>query len=148
MATTKTRVNKIANVCVPVADQDRAVDFYVGKLGLEMRVDVPFGEGYRWIEVGLPGQTTTIARDARSSTNRRLLPEPWLSGSASRQRASRPVHGIIAPLASLAPRVGASGTLRFNPDRGRPLLSVRIHEGNRRSPASCERVLQRGHQFS
>ena len=61
MATTKTRVNKIANVCVPVADQDRAVEFYVGKLGLEMRVDVPFGEGDRWIEVGLPGQTTTIA---------------------------------------------------------------------------------------
>jgi len=61
MATTATRVNKIANVCIGIADQDRAVEFYVGKLGFEKRVDVPFGGSYRWIEVGLPDQTTTIA---------------------------------------------------------------------------------------
>jgi catechol 2,3-dioxygenase-like lactoylglutathione lyase family enzyme len=61
MPTTQTRVNKIANVCLPVADQDRAVEFYVDKLGFEMRVDVPFEGTLRWIEVGLPGQPTTIA---------------------------------------------------------------------------------------
>jgi catechol 2,3-dioxygenase-like lactoylglutathione lyase family enzyme len=44
-----------------VADQDAAVDFYVGKLGFEKRVDVPFGGGYRWIEVGLGDEATTIA---------------------------------------------------------------------------------------
>jgi catechol 2,3-dioxygenase-like lactoylglutathione lyase family enzyme len=54
-------VNKIATVIIPVADQDRAVDFYVGKLGFEKRVDVPYGGGHRWIEVGLEGQDTTIA---------------------------------------------------------------------------------------
>ncbi len=53
--------NKIATVIVPVADQDGAVDFYVNKLGFEKRVDVPFGNGYRWIEVGLGGEATTIA---------------------------------------------------------------------------------------
>ncbi len=61
MPSTKTRVNKIATVIVPVADQDRAVEFYVDKLGFEKRVDVPFGDGYRWVEVGLGEEVTTIA---------------------------------------------------------------------------------------
>jgi catechol 2,3-dioxygenase-like lactoylglutathione lyase family enzyme len=58
---TKTRVEKIANVVVPVIDQDRAIAFYVDKLGLEKRVDVPFGGDYRWVEVAPAGADTTIA---------------------------------------------------------------------------------------
>ena len=61
MSTTKTRVSKIGVVCIPVSDQDRAIDFYVDKLGFEKRVDVPFGNGYRWVEVGPAGAETTIA---------------------------------------------------------------------------------------
>ena len=61
MPSTKTRVNKVATVIVPVADQDRALGFYCDTLGFEPRVDVPFGGGYRWIEVGLPDESTTIA---------------------------------------------------------------------------------------
>ncbi len=57
----KTSANKIATVIVPVADQEKAVDFYVKKLGFEKRVDVPFGDGYHWIEVALGNETTTIA---------------------------------------------------------------------------------------
>jgi predicted enzyme related to lactoylglutathione lyase len=61
MSVSTTRANKIATVIIPVGDQDGAVDFYVNKLGFEKRVDVPFGNGYRWIEVGLGDETTTIA---------------------------------------------------------------------------------------
>lgn len=61
MASSKTGANKIATVIIPVADQDGAVDFYVNKLGFDKRVDIPFGNGYRWVEVGLGDQTTTIA---------------------------------------------------------------------------------------
>jgi catechol 2,3-dioxygenase-like lactoylglutathione lyase family enzyme len=61
MSVRTTRANKIATVIVPVADQDGAVDFYVDRLGFEKRVDVPFGNGYRWIEVGLGNEATTIA---------------------------------------------------------------------------------------
>ena len=61
MSASSTRANKIATVIIPVADQDGAVDFYVTKLGFEKRVDVPFGNGYRWIEVGLGNEATTIA---------------------------------------------------------------------------------------
>ena len=56
-----TRVSKLANVIVPVADQDRALQFYTEALGLEKRADVPFGDGIRWIEVGPPGADTPIA---------------------------------------------------------------------------------------
>jgi catechol 2,3-dioxygenase-like lactoylglutathione lyase family enzyme len=58
---TKTQVEKIATVVIPVADQDRAIDFYVDKLGFEKRMDVPFGGDYRWVEVGPAGADTTIA---------------------------------------------------------------------------------------
>jgi catechol 2,3-dioxygenase-like lactoylglutathione lyase family enzyme len=61
MTSTKTHVTKIGTVVVPVADQDREIEFYVDKLGFEKRADVPFGNGYRWVEVA-PGDTvTTIA---------------------------------------------------------------------------------------
>jgi catechol 2,3-dioxygenase-like lactoylglutathione lyase family enzyme len=61
MSDNTTRANKISTVVIPVSDQDEAVDFYVNKLGFEKRVDIPFGNGYRWVEVGLGNEVTTIA---------------------------------------------------------------------------------------
>lgn len=55
-----TRITGVGTVAVPVTDQDRALEFYVGRLGFETRRDLPFGEA-RWIEVAPPGATTTIA---------------------------------------------------------------------------------------
>lgn len=57
----KTRINKINTVIVPVADQDRAIEFYCEKLGFEKRLDIPFGNGYRWVEVAPGDAETTIA---------------------------------------------------------------------------------------
>jgi catechol 2,3-dioxygenase-like lactoylglutathione lyase family enzyme len=54
-------ITHLATVAIPVADQHRALDFYVGTLGFEVRLDAPFGDGLRWIEVAPPGATTTIA---------------------------------------------------------------------------------------
>ena len=57
-----TAIMGIRTVGVPVADQDRALEFYVGVLGLEKRLDVPAEQlGGRWIEVAPPGSATTIA---------------------------------------------------------------------------------------
>ena len=61
MPQTQTRINKVANVVIPVADQDGAIEFYVEKLGFEKRVDLPFGGAYRWVEVAPAGADTTIA---------------------------------------------------------------------------------------
>src|SRR5438046_8840370 len=58
---TATRIQKLGVVCVPVSDQERAIEFYVDTLGFEKRADVPFGNGYRWVEVAPAGAVTTIA---------------------------------------------------------------------------------------
>jgi len=60
-SSTSTRISKIGTVVIPVADQDRQIEFYVDTLGLEKRADVPFGNGYRWVEVAPPGAASTIA---------------------------------------------------------------------------------------
>jgi catechol 2,3-dioxygenase-like lactoylglutathione lyase family enzyme len=60
-ATTKTTVTKINTVCIGVTDQDAMIDFYVEKLGFTKRVDIPFGNGYRWVEVAAGDAETTIA---------------------------------------------------------------------------------------
>jgi catechol 2,3-dioxygenase-like lactoylglutathione lyase family enzyme len=54
-------INKIGTVVVPVSDQERAIEFYVEKLGFEKRTDVPVGNDYRWVEVAPAGADTTIA---------------------------------------------------------------------------------------
>jgi catechol 2,3-dioxygenase-like lactoylglutathione lyase family enzyme len=57
----KLNVTQVGRVVVPVSDTDRALDFYVGTLGLEKVVDLPMGEEARWVEVAIPGSVTTIA---------------------------------------------------------------------------------------
>jgi catechol 2,3-dioxygenase-like lactoylglutathione lyase family enzyme len=61
MSQTATRIKEIGRVMVPVSDQDAAVEFYVDKLGFELRADIPFGDGYRWIEVAPAGSSAAIA---------------------------------------------------------------------------------------
>ncbi len=54
-------IRKVGTVGVPVTDQDRALEFYVGTLGLNKTLEAPFGGGLRWIEVAPAGAPTTIA---------------------------------------------------------------------------------------
>ena len=55
-----TRISHAATVIVPVSDQDRAIEFYVGALGFEKRLDFHYGEGERWVEVAPPGAETRL----------------------------------------------------------------------------------------
>ncbi len=48
-------IRGISHVNVFVLDQDRAKDFYVDKLGFDVRTDVSM-DGFRWLTVGPPGQ--------------------------------------------------------------------------------------------
>jgi catechol 2,3-dioxygenase-like lactoylglutathione lyase family enzyme len=55
-------ITEIGRVAVPAADQDRALEFYVGTLGFELRSDETFADGkMRWIEVAPAGGSTAIA---------------------------------------------------------------------------------------
>jgi catechol 2,3-dioxygenase-like lactoylglutathione lyase family enzyme len=58
--TTGIGISQISTVIVPVSDQDRAIEFFLG-LGFEKRSDTPFGNGDRWVEVAPPGAATSIA---------------------------------------------------------------------------------------
>jgi lactoylglutathione lyase len=54
-------ISDIRTIGIPVVDQEKALAFYVDKLGFEKRLDVPMGEGARWIEVAPPDAAITIA---------------------------------------------------------------------------------------
>lgn len=60
-ATRTTHMTQVATVFVPVADQDRALSFYVDTLGFEKRADFVYGESHRWIEVAPPGSMMALA---------------------------------------------------------------------------------------
>ena len=53
-------ISQIQLVMVPSTDQERSIEFYES-LGFEKRVDGPFGDGYRWVEIYPPGASTGIA---------------------------------------------------------------------------------------
>jgi catechol 2,3-dioxygenase-like lactoylglutathione lyase family enzyme len=61
MSANPTQVVDVGGVAVPVADQARAVRFYVDTLGFEVRLDVPMGDGARWVQVAAPGGKVPIA---------------------------------------------------------------------------------------
>jgi lactoylglutathione lyase len=46
---------------VGVSDHETALDFYVNRLGLEKRMDESWGDGNRFLTVGVPGDPTMIA---------------------------------------------------------------------------------------
>jgi len=48
-------IQKLSHATVYVLDQDRAKDFYVGKLGFEVRTDATMGD-FRWLTVGSKSQ--------------------------------------------------------------------------------------------
>ncbi len=52
----------ITHAHVWVLDHQQALDFYVGKLGFEVKGDFSKG-GFRWLAVGLPGQGLEIVLD-------------------------------------------------------------------------------------
>ena len=54
-------ITRLYSADMYVHDLDKAVDFYVGRLGFEKRVDEPVdGEGHRWVEVAPEGSETVL----------------------------------------------------------------------------------------
>jgi lactoylglutathione lyase len=60
-SSTTTRITTMRTVGIAVRDQERALNFYTGILGLAKSLDVYLGGGRRWIEVSPAGGGTTIA---------------------------------------------------------------------------------------
>jgi catechol 2,3-dioxygenase-like lactoylglutathione lyase family enzyme len=53
-------ISKVQVVSVPVSDPDRAKDFYVNVLGMELLQDMPMSESMRWIQVSPKGSEASI----------------------------------------------------------------------------------------
>src|SRR6267378_4710605 len=53
-------IKQLKFVSIPVADQNRALDFYTEKLGFTIITDQPFDEKQRWIELRVPKAETRV----------------------------------------------------------------------------------------
>ncbi len=81
-------ITHASTITVYVRDQDRALEFYVGKLGFEKRRDDPMGPGGpRWIEVAPRGAQTALVLYA---------PTEAMPGADSYERALSSI-GTFAP---------------------------------------------------
>ena len=56
----RTRITDVRTVGVPVADQDRALAFYVDTLGFDLVRDNPLGPDQRWVQVAPKAAQTSI----------------------------------------------------------------------------------------
>lgn len=54
-------IKRVKTVGANVKDQQVALDFFVKKLGFEIRADEPMGPDARWLEVAPPGAESGIA---------------------------------------------------------------------------------------
>jgi predicted enzyme related to lactoylglutathione lyase len=75
----------IVSVCV--RDQNRALDFYVQKLGCDLRVDRIVGPGERFVEVAPPGGGTRISL-VRDRTGERVGGATGITFNADDLRAA------------------------------------------------------------
>ena len=88
-------ITTLAITSIFVLDQDQALDFYVGKLGLEVATDADLGF-MRWLTVRVPGETREILLE---------LPGPPAHDPATAE--------IIREMVS---KGASAGTLFFNTD--------------------------------
>ena len=86
----KLGITKVGRVCVTVADTDRAIDFYAGKLGFEKVVDVPMGAGHALGRGRRRGAETTIALAPPPPGQGRGAPRPGSSSTRPTSTARTP----------------------------------------------------------
>ena len=65
-------IKQIKFVSVPVADQDRALDFYTEKLGFTIITDQPFDDKQRWLELRVPKAETRVVLFASDEEKDRI----------------------------------------------------------------------------
>lgn len=99
-------INKLSHVTIYVLDQDRAREFYVDKLGFEIRSDATMEGGFRWLTVGPKAQPCSVPLLSRHSRRRvigsagseRLVGQAAM-GSIAARRSARYSAGVFQPSA-------------------------------------------------
>ena len=65
-------IKQIKFVSIPVADQNRALDFYTEKLGFTIITDQPFDDRQRWIELRVPKAETRVVLFTAEGEEKRI----------------------------------------------------------------------------
>ena len=65
-------IKQIKFVSIPVADQNRALDFYTEKLGFTIITDQPFDGKQRWIELRVPKAETRVVLFTAEGDEKRI----------------------------------------------------------------------------
>ena len=65
-------IKQIKFVSIPVADQNRALDFYTEKLGFTIITDQPFDDKQRWIELRVPKAETRVVLFTQDDDEKRI----------------------------------------------------------------------------
>jgi catechol 2,3-dioxygenase-like lactoylglutathione lyase family enzyme len=83
-------IQRLSHTGIYVLDQDAAREFYVDRLGFELRIDHTMEGGYRWLTVGMKTQPdlqiilqkvdNPMMQPEAGATLRRLLEQGILSG--------------------------------------------------------------------
>lgn len=117
---TATRIGGVLTVGVQCTDQQRAVDFYTATLGLEIRRDMPYGPGLRWVEVGAAGAATTIALTPKPDPERGPVDTGIRLATPDADAANAQLRGA---------GVDVGDVMRFGPGVP-PMFTLRDPEGN------------------
>ena len=65
-------IKQIKFVSIPVAEQNRALDFYTKKLGFTIITDQPFDGKQRWIELRIPKAETRVVLFTAEGEEKRI----------------------------------------------------------------------------
>jgi predicted enzyme related to lactoylglutathione lyase len=65
-------IKQIKFVSIPVADQNRALDFYTEKLEFTIITDQPFDDKQRWIELRVPKAETRVVLFTTEEDKKRI----------------------------------------------------------------------------
>jgi catechol 2,3-dioxygenase-like lactoylglutathione lyase family enzyme len=118
MSTTPTQISQIQLVMIPSTDQDRSVAFYEA-LGFEKRTDIPWGDGYRWVEIYLPSSATGIVLVPPGPGERTGVPTGMLLDTDDIDAAHGHLRSIGVDVDAEVARVGAPAEIRIGPRRAR-----------------------------
>ena len=121
-------VTDVGTVFVPVSDQDRALEFYVERLGFEKRSDFTYDGGRRWVEVA--PRDSAIGLALVSGAEGAATP----SQAARCALATDDIDAVVARLRSQGvdvEEVGREGTSR------RGLLSTEVAVADPFPPQCC-----------
>lgn len=133
-----THITQVATVVVPVTDQEQALAFYVGVLGMRKVSDFTYESGERWVEVAPAGASTNLSlvvgrpeRPAGVETGVALISADVLADLATLRTQGVDVDEAPLPEGEVvwwsgAPLAGVPTQFRLRDPDGNSLLVVAV----------------------